>query len=44
MSSGGDLPTESISLNYSKIEIDAAQKVAPSDPTISKEGYDLKKI
>ena len=35
MSSGGDLPTDSVSLNYSKIEVDAAnQKVVPEDPSI----------
>ena len=28
-------PTDSFSLNYSKIEVDYAQKVAPSDPSIS---------
>ena len=35
VSSGGDLPTESISLNYSKIEVDRlGQKVDPQDPSI----------
>ena len=28
-------PTDSFSLNYSKIEYDAAQKVAPSDASIT---------
>ena len=35
MSSGGDLPTESVSLNYTKIEVDkASQTTAPQDPSI----------
>ena len=33
-----------ISLNYSKIELDYTQKVAPSDPTISEATFTEKKI
>ena len=35
VSSGGDMPTESVSLNFSKTQLDqAGQKVAPQDPSI----------
>ena len=35
MSSGGDLPTDSVSLNYTKIEFDkASQTTVPQDPSI----------
>jgi hypothetical protein len=39
-----DHATGGISLNYSKIELDYAQKVAPSDPTISEATFTEKRI
>ena len=42
MSSGGDLPTESVSLNYSKIEFD--YKPATKDPALSDASIAEKKI
>ena len=44
MSSGGDLPTESVSFYYSRLEMDYVKPTAPSDPTISRPTITEKKI